>query len=113
MESNDAITGLSALAHDGRLDLFRRLVQAGPSGMPAGALASAAGSAFTTTSAQLNVLSQARLVTSQRVGRSVIYAANYDTIRGLFAFLLEDCCQRRPEILQDLITTNPDVKDQS
>ncbi len=104
MKSNEAITGLSALAHDGRLDLFRRLVRAGHAGIPAGQLAEATGAAFTTTSAQLNVLSHAGLVKSQRAGRSIIYSANYNTIRQLFGFLLEDCCQNRPEIVKDLLT---------
>ncbi|MEL6682588.1 MAG: metalloregulator ArsR/SmtB family transcription factor [Pseudomonadota bacterium] len=111
MESQQAITGLGALAHDGRLDLFRRLVRAGPAGIPAGQLAEAAGTAFTTTSAQLTVLSHAGLVTNRRAGRSVIYSANYDTIRQLFGFLLEDCCQNRPEIIKDLIDTTAIAKD--
>ena len=104
MESSKAINGLSALAHDGRLDLFRRLVRAGPAGIPAGQLAEATGAAFTTTSAQLTVLTHAGLVTNRRAGRSIIYSANYDAIRQLFGFLLEDCCQNRPEIVQDLIS---------
>ncbi len=103
MESKDAISGLSALAHDGRLGLFRLLVQAGPGGIAAGKLAEAAGAAFTTTSAQLTVLMNAGLITNRRAGRSIIYAANYDGIRSLFAFLLSDCCQARPEIMADLI----------
>ncbi|MEM9787397.1 MAG: metalloregulator ArsR/SmtB family transcription factor [Pseudomonadota bacterium] len=106
MESKDAIIGLGALAHEGRLDLFRRLVRAGPAGIPAGQLAEATGAAFTTTSAQLTVLTHAGLVQNRRAGRSIIYSANYQTIRRLFGFLLEDCCQSRPEIIQDLITTN-------
>ena len=35
MEKIDAVTALSALAQDNRLDVFRLLVEAGPEGMPA------------------------------------------------------------------------------
>ena len=38
MKTNQTISALSALAHEGRLALFRLLVQAGPSGMAAGDL---------------------------------------------------------------------------
>lgn len=103
MESKSVISGLSALAHDGRLGLFRLLVQAGPGGVAAGKLVEATGAAFTTTSAQLNVLMNAGLITNRRAGRSVIYAANYGAIRSLFAYLLSDCCQARPEIMTDLV----------
>jgi ArsR family transcriptional regulator len=99
MKVSDVLSGLSALAHEGRLDLFRRLVKAGPEGLPAGDLAAAAGVNFTTASAQLQVLANAGLVTGQRSGRSVIYRAEYEAIKALIAFLMEDCCQGRAEIL--------------
>lgn len=38
MDKEIAIRGLSALAHETRLDLFRVLVQAGPNGLAAGAI---------------------------------------------------------------------------
>ena len=41
METTDAVTALSALAQDNRLDVFRLLVQSGPDGMQAGAIAEA------------------------------------------------------------------------
>lgn len=96
------LSRLSALAHEGRLDLFRRLVKAGPEGMAAGELANAAGANFTTVSAQLSVLANATLVSSRREGRSIRYAADYDAIRSVVAYLMEDCCQGRPEILAPL-----------
>ncbi len=103
------ISGLSALAHQGRLDLFRLLVRAGHAGVPAGQLAERTRAAFTTTSALLTVLTNAGLITNRRAGRSIICAADFGAIRALFPFLLEDYCQARPETLQDLLisTTNP------
>ncbi|MFV2479101.1 helix-turn-helix domain-containing protein, partial [Escherichia coli] len=41
MKKTDAVAALAALAQDNRLDIFRLLVQAGPEGMPAGAVAGA------------------------------------------------------------------------
>lgn len=102
METKIALAGLSALAHEGRLDLFRRLVQAGSDGVPAGDLAAAAAVNLTTASAQLSVLSNAGLVAGRRHGRSIIYTANYKAIRLLIAFLMEDCCRGRSEILEPL-----------
>ena len=102
MNTTDALAGLSALAHEGRLDLFRRLVRAGSEGIAAGELARAVGANFTTASAQLAVLSGTRLVTSRRQGRSVIYSADYVAIAELMAFLLEDCCQGRSEVIGPL-----------
>ena len=44
MDKDDAVRALGALAHPGRLDVFRMLVQAGPDGMAAGECAGAAAS---------------------------------------------------------------------
>jgi ArsR family transcriptional regulator len=43
VETKDAITALSALAHDGRMAVFRLLVRAGPQGLSAGEIAEATG----------------------------------------------------------------------
>ena len=90
------IAGLAALAHQGRLKLFRRLVQAGPNGLSCGELASWAGAAITTTSAQLQVLAKAQLVASTRRGKSVIYRADYSSVGDLIGSLFSDCCAMSP-----------------
>ncbi|MEM7768765.1 MAG: helix-turn-helix domain-containing protein [Pseudomonadota bacterium] len=95
---------MTALAHEGRMRLFRRLVQAGEGGMPAGDLARAEAINFTTASAQLSQLAQAGLAQRTREGRSIIYTADYTRIRSLIAFMMEDCCAGRREILQPLIS---------
>jgi ArsR family transcriptional regulator len=92
METIPAVTALSALAHEGRLEIFRLLVKAGPAGLPAGEIARATGVLPNTLSSNLNILSVAGLATSRRDGRSIIYAAAYDRMRELLAFLMEDCC---------------------
>jgi len=98
MESSIAIRALSALAQDGRLAVFRLLVLAGKNGMAAGDIAQTLGVAANTLSAQLAVLSNAGLIASRRDGRSIIYAADYDAMGRLILFLMEDCCEGRPEI---------------
>jgi DNA-binding transcriptional ArsR family regulator len=102
VESPAAISALSALAHPGRLEVFRLLVRAGPDGMAAGEIARATGSLANTLSANLNILAAAGLVGARRDGRSIIYAAGYDRMRDLLAFLMEDCCGGKPEICAPL-----------
>ena len=102
MEAQAAVGALAALAHPGRLEVFRLLVRAGPQGMAAGDIARAAGSLPNTLSANLNVLAGAGLVSSRREGRSIIYVAGYERMRALLAFLMEDCCGGQPEICAPL-----------
>ncbi|MGH6910657.1 MAG: ArsR/SmtB family transcription factor [Phenylobacterium sp.] len=102
MEKPDAISALSALAHDGRLDIFRLLVRAGPDGTPAGEIARATNIANSTLSSHLAILNRAGLIASRRDGRSIIYTAAYDQMRDLLGFLMEDCCQGNPEICAPL-----------
>lgn len=98
MEITNAIRSLSALAQEGRLSVFRLLVKAGLLGIPAGEIARALGVTPNTLSAQLNILANAGLVTSRREGRSIVYAAGYDSMSDLLVYLMEDCCQGRPEV---------------
>jgi ArsR family transcriptional regulator len=102
MELTPAVASLSALAHEGRLRIFRMLVQAGVMGLPAGEIARQLETPPNTLSANLNVLSHAGLVSSRRQGRSIIYTAEYDRMRELLGFLVEDCCGGSPEICAPL-----------
>ena len=92
MEKTTAVTALAALAQDNRLDVFRLLVQAGPEGMPAGAVAAALDLAPNTLTFHFDRLRTAGLVTVRRDGRSMIYAAQFETMNGLLGFLTENCC---------------------
>jgi DNA-binding transcriptional ArsR family regulator len=102
METPSAVAALSALAHPGRLEIFRLLVKAGPEGVAAGEIARATGSLANTMSTNLNVLAGAGLVTARREGRSILYAAAYERMRDLLAFLMEDCCGGKAEICAPL-----------
>jgi len=102
MESQTAVKRLSALAQDARLAVFRLLVKAGPQGVAAGDIARTLAITPNTLSAQLNVLANATLVAGRREGRSIIYTADYDAMSGLLVYLMEDCCQGRPEVCAPL-----------
>src|SRR5713226_2991723 len=92
MESANAVAALSALAQENRLEGFRRLVQAGAAGLPAGEIAEQLGIASPTLSFHLAQLKHAGLVHQRRDGRSLIYATNYDGMNALMGFLTENCC---------------------
>jgi DNA-binding transcriptional ArsR family regulator len=100
-----AVAALSALAHVGRLGVFRLLVQAGKDGMPAGEIARATGSLPNTLSTNLGILVAAGLIASRRDGRSIIYSARFDRMTELLAFLMEDCCGGKSEVCAALVET--------
>ena len=87
MEQIDAVAALAALAQDNRLDVYRLLVQAGPDGMAAGAIADRLGLAPNTLTFHFDRLRAAGLVTVRRDGRSMIYAAHFDTMNSLIGYL--------------------------
>jgi DNA-binding transcriptional ArsR family regulator len=97
MEKSAAVAALAALAQDNRLDIFRLLVQAGPEGMAAGRVAEALDLAPNTLTFHFDRLRVAGLVTVRREGRSMIYAARYESMNALLAYLTENCCRGKPE----------------
>jgi len=98
MQAPDAVRALSALAQDSRLAVFRALVRAGPDGLAAGEIARRLGIAPSTLSSHLTLLDQAGLVSVRRDGRSMIYAARFQAMSALIAFLVEDCCGGAAEV---------------
>jgi len=103
MDIRDAAHVLSALALEGRLAIFRLLVKAGPGGVKAGDIAEAVSAHASTLSANLNVLSHAGLIEGRRDGRAIYYAARYDRMQDLLAFLVDDCCSGSPDICMPLV----------
>ena len=92
MKKPDVLAALSALAQENRLDAYRLLVQAGPQGLAAGEVAASLGLSPNTLTFHFDRLHEAGLVTVQRDGRSMIYAAQYDTMNALLGYLTENCC---------------------
>ncbi|AKM09144.1 ArsR/SmtB family transcription factor [Croceicoccus naphthovorans] len=97
-----AVSALNALAHDTRLSVFRMLVQAGPEGLIAGEIAQRADVPPSTMSHHLAILERAGLSQSERESRLIHYRADYDGMRRLMSFLMQDCCQGDPQLCGDL-----------
>ncbi|HEY7670479.1 MAG TPA: metalloregulator ArsR/SmtB family transcription factor [Hyphomicrobium sp.] len=98
MQHTDAVRALSALAHEHRLAIFRRLVAEGPNGLSAGAIAQSVGIGATSLSFHMKELDRAGLVRSWREGRYVRYAVHVEGMRQLLSFLTEKCCEGHPEL---------------
>ena len=106
MEIQDAVTALSALAHEKRLEIFRLLVPSGNDGISAGQIAESLQVPKPTLSFHLKELERANVVKSRREGRSIIYAISVEHFRELMAYLAEDCCAGRDELCLPPIGTN-------
>jgi DNA-binding transcriptional ArsR family regulator len=94
MESTSAIKSLAALAQETRLSIFRLLVEAGPDGMPVGALLESVGAAPATMSFHLKELANAGLVSARQDGRFIYYSAQFEQINDLLGFLTLNCCAK-------------------
>ena len=103
METEEAVLALAALSQPTRLEAFRTLVRHEPDGLAAGDLARLLEVPQNTLSAHLSILSRARLVSSERHSRSIIYRANLGEFRDIAVFLLRDCCGGRPEVFQPVV----------
>lgn len=103
MDKTNALAAFQALSQETRLDVFRLLMRAGPAGMAAGDIAETCDVRQNTMSSHLSILSSAGLITATRDGRSVRYSASLSGIKGLLAFLMEDCCGGKPEQCQPFL----------
>ena len=92
-DKTTALACLGALALPIRLDAFRALVVAGADGLTPGALVDLLGVAYAKLGFHLKDLAEAGLVTSEQVGRHVVYRAVYPQMNALLAYLTENCCQ--------------------
>ena len=93
MKASDTVLALSALAHEARLAVFKLLVQAGPTGLAAGVIASRLELAPSALSFHLKELSHAGLLLQRPEGRKIHYSANFSAMNDLIAYLTENCCQ--------------------
>lgn len=92
MNATTAVVRLASLAQDSRLAVFRLLVRRGPEGLPAGEIATKLKIPPATLSFHLKELSHAGLLKSRQDGRFVYYAPDFKVMRGLIAYLTENCC---------------------
>ncbi len=104
MDEPQALAAFAALSQETRLRIVRLLVQAGPEGMPAGAIGEAMESSSSSRmSFHLSHLEHAGLVQSRREGRSIIYSAALPALSALIAFLMRDCCSGHPEVCAPVV----------
>jgi len=93
-----ALAALTALGQPTRLEIFRLLMRREPDGLAAGVIADAIGCAQNTLSNHLGILARSGLIRGTRDGRSIVYRADADGMRALVTFLVDDCCDGRPEL---------------
>lgn len=92
MDPKQAVTALSAIAHDHRLAVYRMLVEQGPEGLPAGVIAERLDLPPSSLTFHLQQLLHAGLVTQRRLSRQLIYAADFAAMNALVGYLTENCC---------------------
>lgn len=93
MQTSQAVSKLAALAQETRLSIFRLLVEAGPEGMNAGAIAEALALAAPTLSFHIAHLVRAGLVSARQESRFIFYSASFPAMDELIAYLTDNCCQ--------------------
>ena len=103
MDLDSSVAALSALAQPTRLEVFRLLVRNEPGGLAAGEIAKQLDVPHNTMSTHLTILNRAGLVSSERLGRSIVYRVDLGMVRGFFVYLLKDCCDGRPELCEPLL----------
>ena len=94
----------AALAHPGRLAVFRLIVRHTPTPVRPGEIVDALSIKPNTLSVYLNTLSDAGLLVFQRDGTAIYYRAALSEVGSLVDFLVVDCCRGRPDICAPLTT---------
>jgi ArsR family transcriptional regulator len=103
MDKTHALDAFAALSQPSRLDVLLLLIKAGEAGMSAGDISDTLGVRQNTMSANLSILARSGLIRNVREGRSIRYFTDMGGMRGLLAFLMEDCCGGRPELCQPVL----------
>jgi len=98
MNADDACNIFGSLSNPTRLSVLRRLIAAGADGLAAGRLSSQLEITPPTLSFHLKEMHATSLIISKRRGRSIVYSANFDRVRALLGFILEDCCAGNPNL---------------
>ena len=104
MKLDDAAARLEALGNPTRLKIYRILMRAGAEGMPVGRLQGRLDLAASTLSHHLKTLIGVGLVTQAREGTTLFCHANYELMRGLIDYMVEECCAEGTCVLVGLST---------
>lgn len=98
MELESQTRRLSALAHPGRLQVFRLLVGRAPQSVRPADMLDSLDLKPNTLSVYLGALADAGLVEATRDGTRLYYRARLDAMGSLIDFLVADCCRGRPDL---------------
>lgn len=104
MNDKANIAALAALAHPGRMAVFRLLARRTPDTVSAGELTKALSMKPSTLSVYLGILTRAGLIQQTRRGRSLLYGIDLALTGSLVDYLVNDCCRGRPELLTALLS---------
>jgi ArsR family transcriptional regulator len=96
MNIADLAARLEALGNPTRLDIYRRLVRAGETGLSVGRLQERMEIAASTLSHHLQKLVLVGLVTQERQSTTLICRANYPMMQALVSSLVDECCAEGP-----------------
>jgi ArsR family transcriptional regulator, arsenate/arsenite/antimonite-responsive transcriptional repressor len=92
MKLEAAAARLEALGNPTRLKIYRILVRAGAAGLAVGRLQERLEIAASTLSHHLKALVAVGLVTQTRDGTTLVCHTNYDLMRDLIDYMVEECC---------------------
>ena len=85
MDATQIVAARAALGQETRLEAFRLLVQRGPDGLPAGAIAQALDLPPSSLTFHLQQLTHAGLITQRRLSRQIIYAADFAAMNSIMS----------------------------
>lgn len=92
MDIVTATQGFSAMGSEPRMEVLRTLVKAGEDGLLVGEIQQRTGIPASTLAHHLKFLAMAGLVQTDKKGRTITNRADFDHLRKLAAFILEECC---------------------
>lgn len=92
MNSEKAATQLAELGHITRLEIYRLLVKSGEQGLPVSIIQETLDVPGSTLSHHITRLMRVGLVKQEREGRVLRCHAQYNQLKQLINFLLEECC---------------------
>lgn len=101
MKRQTVVHAFASLAHDVRLGIFQRLVEAGPEGLAAGQIADKLKISPSNLTFHIAHLERAGLVHSRRQGRSIVYSADFAAMGALVDYLTDQCCGGHPEVCRN------------
>jgi ArsR family transcriptional regulator, arsenate/arsenite/antimonite-responsive transcriptional repressor len=87
-----AVRSLGALANGHRLAIYRLLIKQGSNGLPAGVIGERIGLTPSSLTFHLQALQRAGLIKQMRLGRQLIYRADFSAMNDLVGYLTDECC---------------------